>query len=318
MMAGKIFNLAGKRVYVAGHTGMVGSAIVRRLASMSCEIISAGREAVDLERQDQAEAFLATRKPDVVIVAAAKVGGIHANNIYPAEFISENLAIARNTIHASHKVAVKKLLFLGSSCIYPKLAPQPMREEELLTGPLEPTNEWYAVAKIAGIKLCQAYRRQYGADFISVMPTNLYGPGDNYHPENGHVVPALIRRFHDAKQDRASSVTVWGTGTPLREFLFVDDLADACVFVLERYSDEQHVNVGSGEEVTIAQFAKLVAEIVGYQGKLVFDASRPDGVARKLLDSGKLTGLGWRARTPLRAGLARAYSAFLAGDFRAR
>jgi GDP-L-fucose synthase len=317
-VAEKIFDLAGKRVYVAGHKGMVGSAIVRRLASIPCEIITAGRDTVDLERQDQAEAFLAASKPDVVIVAAAKVGGIHANNAYPAEFISENLAIARNTIHASYQVAVKKLLFLGSSCIYPKLARQPMREEELLTGPLEPTNEWYAVAKIAGIKLCQAYRRQYGADFISVMPTNIYGPGDNYHPENSHVVAALIRRFHDAKQDRTPSVTVWGTGTPFREFLFVDDLADACVFVLEHYSDEQHINIGSGEEVTIAQFAELVAEIVDYRGQLIFDTSRPDGAPHKLLDSGKLTGMGWRARMALRAGLARAYSAFLAGDRRAR
>jgi GDP-L-fucose synthase len=317
-MADKIFDLAGKRVYVAGHSGMVGSAIVRRLASMPCEIITAGRDTVDLERQGQVEDFLAARKPDVVIVAAAKVGGIHANNAYPAEFISENLAIARNAIHASHEVAVKKLLFLGSSCIYPRGAHQPMREEELLTGPLEPSNQWYAVAKIAGVKLCQAYRRQYGADFISVMPTNLYGPGDNYHPENSHVVAALIRRFHHAKQDRAPSVTVWGTGTPLREFLFVDDLADACVFVLEHYSDEQHVNVGSGEEVAVAQFAELVAEIVDYRGQLVFDRSRPDGVPRKLLDSGKLAAMGWRARTPLRAGLARAYSAFLAGDCRTR
>jgi GDP-L-fucose synthase len=317
-MADKIFDLAGKRVYVAGHNGMVGSAIVRRLANMSCEIITAHRDTVDLERQAQTEAFLAARKPDVVIVAAAKVGGIHANDAYPAEFISENLAIARNTIHASHMVGVKKLLFLGSSCIYPKLARQPMREEELLTGPLEPTNQWYAVAKIAGIKLCQAYRRQYGADFISVMPTNLYGPGDNYHSENSHVVPALIRRFHHAKQDRVSCVTVWGTGKPLREFLFVDDLADACVFVLEHYSHEQHVNIGSGEEVSIAEFARLVAEIVDYRGELVFDPSRPDGMPRKLLDSGKLAGMGWRARTPLRTGLAQAYSAFLAGDFRAR
>jgi GDP-L-fucose synthase len=317
-MADKIFDLTAKRVYVAGHTGMVGSAIVRHLASMPCEIITAGRDTVDLERQGQAEALLATRRPDVVIIAAAKVGGIHANNAYPAEFISDNLAIARNTIHASYQAGVKKLLFLGSSCIYPQLARQPMREEDLLTGPLEPTNEWYAIAKIAGIKLCQAYRRQYGADFISVMPTNLYGPGDNYHPENSHVVPALIRRFHDAKHDRAPSVTVWGTGKPLREFLFVDNLADACVFVLEHYSDEQHVNVGSGEEVTIAKFAELVAEVVDYRGKLVFDASRPDGVPRKLLDSGKLAGMGWRAQTPLRAGLVRAYSAFLAGDYRAR
>jgi GDP-L-fucose synthase len=318
MMADRIFDLAGKRVYVAGHTGMVGSAIVRRLARIPCEVITAGRDMVDLERQDQVEAFLAARKPDVVIVAAAKVGGIHANNAYPAEFISENLAIARNTIHGSYKVAVRKLLFLGSSCIYPKGARQPMREEDLLTGALEPTNEWYAVAKIAGIKLCQAYRRQYGADFISVMPTNLYGRGDNYHPENSHVVAALIRRFHHARQEQAPAVTVWGTGAPLREFLFVDDLADACAFVLEHYSDEQHVNVGSGEEVAIAQFARLVAEVVEYRGELVFDRSRPDGVPRKLLDSGKLAAMGWKAHTRLRAGLERTYAAFLAGDCRTR
>ena len=313
-MATKIFDLSGKQIYVAGHAGMVGSAVVRRLEKIPCEIITAGRDSLDLERQEQVEAFLAARRPDVVIVAAAKVGGIHANDAYPAEFISENLAIARNIIHASHKLAVRKLLFLGSSCIYPQLARQPMREEELLSGPLEPTNQWYAVAKIAGVKLCEAYRRQYGDDFISAMPTNLYGPGDNYHPENSHVVAALIRRFHHAKQEQAPSVPVWGTGTPLREFLFVDDLADACAFILEHYSGEQHVNVGSGEELTIAQFAKLVAEIVGYQGQLVFDTSRPDGVPRKLLDSGKLAAMGWRARTPLRAGLARAYAAFLARD----
>jgi GDP-L-fucose synthase len=313
MMTAKLFGLEGKRIYVAGHTGMVGSAIVRRLASIPGEIITAPRAAVDLERQDQTEAFLSAHQPDVVIVAAAKVGGIHANNAYPAEFISVNLAIARNTIDASYKAGVKKLLFLGSSCIYPRLAGQPMAEEELLTGPLEPTNQWYAVAKIAGIKLCQAYRRQYGADFISVMPTNLYGFGDNYHPENSHVVAALIRRFHEAKHRRAPSVTVWGTGTPLREFLFVDDLADACVFVLEHYSDEPHVNVGSAQEITIADFAKLVAEIVGYQGRLVFDTSRPDGVPRKLLDSSRLNAMGWRARTPLHEGLAQTYEAFLAG-----
>ncbi|TMJ33684.1 MAG: GDP-L-fucose synthase [Alphaproteobacteria bacterium] len=313
-MAEKIFSLAGTRVYVAGHSGMVGSAITRRLATEPCEIIAAPRESVDLERQAQVEAFLRARRPDVVIVAAAKVGGIHANSTYPAEFISQNLAIARNTIHGSYEAGVKKLLFLGSSCIYPQSAQQPMREEELLTGPLEPTNEWYAVAKIAGVKLCQAYRRQYRCDFISVMPTNLYGPGDNYHPENSHVVPALIRRFHEAKKDSAPSVTVWGTGKPLREFLFVDDLADACVFVLERYSHEQHLNIGSGEEVSIAQFARLIAEVVEYRGKLLFDTSRPDGVPRKLLDSGKLAGMGWRARTPLRTGLARAYASFLAGD----
>ena len=315
-MPAKIFDLAGKRIYVAGHRGMVGSAIVRRLASCRCDVITAGRDEVDLERQQQTEDFVAATRPDVVIMAAAKVGGIHANNAYPAEFISDNLAIARNTVHASYKAGVKKLLFLGSSCIYPKMARQPMREEELLTGPLEETNQWYAVAKIAGIKLCQAYRRQYGADFISIMPTNLFGPGDNYHPENSHVVAALIRRFHQAKQDGVPSVKVWGTGTPLREFLFADDLADASVFVLEHYSDEQHVNVGSGEEVTIAEFARLVAEVVGYRGELVFDPSRPDGVPRKLLDSSKLAGMGWRARTPLRSGLEQSYAAFVAGNYR--
>jgi GDP-L-fucose synthase len=317
-MPAKIFDLAGKRIYVAGHRGMVGSAIVRRLARGGCDVITAGRDEVDLERQQQAEEFLAAEKPDVVIVAAAKVGGIHANNAYPAEFISDNLAIARNAVHGSYKAGVKKLLFLGSSCIYPKLAHQPMREEELLTGPLEETNQWYAVAKIAGIKLCQAYRRQYGADFISVMPTNLYGPGDNYHPENSHVVAALIRRFHQAKQEGVPSVKVWGTGKPMREFLFSDDLADACVFVLEHYSDEKHVNVGSGQEVTIAEFAKLVADVVGYRGELVFDPSRPDGVPRKLLDSSRLAGMGWRARTSLRSGLEQSYAAFMAGNYHER
>ena len=317
-MLPKIFDLAGKRIYVAGHRGMVGSAIVRRLAAVPCEVITAGRAEVDLERQEQAERFLAAAKPDVVIVAAARVGGIHANNTYPAEFISENLAIARNTVHGSYQVGVKKLLFLGSSCIYPKLAQQPMREEELLTGSLEPTNQWYSIAKIAGIKLCQSYRRQYGADFISVMPTNLYGPGDNYHPENSHVVPALIRRFHESKEGGVSIVKVWGTGKPQREFLFVDDLADACLFVLEYYSDEQHVNVGSGQEATIAEFARLVAEVVGYRGELAFDPSRPDGVPRKLLDSSKLAAMGWGARTSLRAGLEQTYAEFLAGNYRIR
>src|SRR5580692_7423129 len=263
-MAAKLFELAGKRVYVAGHNGMVGSAIVRRLKAMPCEVLTAARDEVDLERQGQVEAFLAARRPDVVIVAAAKVGGIHANDAYPAEFISENIAIARNTIHASYLAEVSKLLFLGSSCIYPKLAPQPMREEELLTGPLEPSNEWYAIAKIAGIKLCQAYRRQYGADFISVMPTNLYGPGDNYHPENSHVPAALIRRFHEAKVSGAPGVVVWGTGTPRREFLAADDLADACVFVMKHYSGDGFLNIGTGEDIAIADFARLVADVVGY------------------------------------------------------
>jgi len=315
-MAAKLFDLAGRKVFVAGHRGMVGAALVRRLSGASCKIVTAPRSEVDLERQEQVERFLAVTKPDVVIVAAAKVGGIHANNAFPAEFISDNLAIARNTIHGSWRAGVKKLLFLGSSCIYPKMAPQPMTEDALLTGPLEPTNEWYAVAKIAAIKLCDAYRRQHGADFNSVMPTNLYGLGDNYHPENSHVVAALIRRFHEAKAAGAPSVTVWGTGKPLREFLFVDDLADACAFVLEHYSDDQHVNVGSGAELSIADFARLIADIVGYRGELAFDPSRPDGVPRKLLDSSKLAAMGWRAQTSLRAGLEQTYAEFRKGGYR--
>ena len=315
-MHAKIFELTHKRVYVAGHRGMVGSAIVRRLAKCQCDVIIADRDTVDLERQDQVERFLAVSKPDVVVVAAAKVGGIHANNEYPAEFIGTNLAIALNAIQGSYKAGVKKLLFLGSSCIYPRLARQPMSEEELLTGPLEPTNEWYAVAKISGIKLCQAYRRQYGADFISLMPTNLYGPGDNYHPDNSHVVAALIRRLHQSKQDGVPTATVWGTGTPRREFLFVDDLADACVFVLEHYTGESHLNAGSGQEVTIAEFAKLVADVVNYKGELVFDSSRPDGTPRKLLDSSRLINLGWRPRTSLRDGLAETYAEYLNGSYR--
>jgi GDP-L-fucose synthase len=314
----KVFDLTGKRIYVAGHRGMVGSAIARRLAAYRCDVITAGREEADLERQEQTEAILSATKPDVVVVAAAKVGGIHANDAYPAEFIRKNLAIALNTIDGSYKAGVKKLLFLGSSCIYPKLARQPMREEELLTGPLESTNEWYAIAKIAGLKLCQGYRRQYGADFISLTPTNLYGPGDNYHPDNSHVLPALIRRVHESKQAGAPTVTIWGTGTPRREFLFVDDLAAASVFALEHYTDESHLNVGSGEEVTIADAAKLVAEVIGYKGKLVFDTSRPDGPPRKLLDSSRLIEMGWRARTSLREGLELTYSDFVAGNCRAQ
>jgi GDP-L-fucose synthase len=276
-----------------------------------CDVITAGHEQVDLQRQEQTELFLTGTKPDVVVVAAAKVGGIHANHAYPAEFIANNLAIALNVIHGSYMAGVKKLLFLGSSCVYPKFARQPIGEEELLTGPLEPTNEWYAIAKIAGIKLCQAFRRQYSADFISLMPTNLYGPGDNYHPDDSHVLAALIRRMHEAKHEAAPTVTVWGTGTPRREFLFVDDLADACVFVVEHYTGESHLNVGSGEEVTIADAAKLIAEMIDYRGKLVFDTSRPDGTPRKLLDSSKLIEMGWRARTSLREGLMLTYSEFI-------
>jgi GDP-L-fucose synthase len=308
-----LFSLAGKRIYVAGHTGMAGSAIVRRLAQENCEILTAAHAAVDLINQQATERWLEREKPDVVFLAAGRVGGIRANSTYPAAFIAENLAIALNVIRGAHGAGVKKLLFLGSSCIYPKFAHQPIGEEELLTGALEPTNEWYAVAKIAGIKLCQAYRRQYGADFISVMPTNLYGPGDNYHPQDSHVPAALIRRFHEAKVSSAPKVTVWGTGTPRREFFAVDDLADACVFVMKHYSDDGFLNVGTGEDVTIADFARLVGEVVGYRGEIEFDTSRPDGTPRKLLDVSKLAALGWRAKTPLREGLEAAYA-----DFRVR
>ncbi len=305
-----LFDLAGKRVYVAGHTGMAGSAIARRLAGENCVILTADHAALDLTEQRQTEQWFARENPDAVFLAAGRVGGIAANSSYPASFIGDNLAIALNVIRAAHAAGVKKLLFLGSSCIYPKLAAQPITEDELLTGPLEPTNEWYAVAKIAGVKLCQAYRRQYGADFVSVMPTNLYGPGDNYHPEHSHVPAALIRRFHEAKVSGASSVQVWGSGTPQREFLAADDLADACVFVMKHYSGDDFLNVGTGEDVTIADFARLVAEVVGYRGALAFDASRPDGTPRKLLDVSRLAALGWRAKTPLRDGLKAAYADF--------
>ena len=305
------FSLVGRRVFVAGHTGMVGSAIARRLASEDCEVIGADHASLDLTDQGASEAWLERDKPDVVFLAAARVGGIYANSTYPANFIVENLAIALNVIRSAHAVGVKKLMFLGSSCIYPRLAPQPMSEDLLLTGPLEPTNEWYAVAKIAGIKLCQAYRRQFGADYISVMPTNLYGPGDNYHPQDSHVPAALIRRFHEAKVARAPSVTVWGTGKPRREFLSVEDLADACVFVMKHYSNEEFLNIGTGEDVTIADFAHMVAEVVGYAGKIEFDTSRPDGAPQKLLDISQLRALGWRAKTPLRQGLAATYADFV-------
>jgi len=305
------FELSGARVFVAGHRGMVGSAIVRRLAREHCELLTADRNKVDLTRQADVERWFADNRPDAVFLAAARVGGIHANNAYPADFIADNLQIELNVIRSAFSTKVSKLLFLGSSCIYPKLAPQPMTEDMLLTAPLEPTNQWYAVAKIAGIKLAQAYRRQHRADFVSVMPTNLYGPGDNYHPEDSHVPAALIRRFHEAKVARAAKVTVWGTGTPRREFLAVDDLADACVFVMKHYSGEEFLNVGTGQDVTIAEFARLVAEVVGYTGELAFDTSRPDGTPQKLLDVSKLATLGWRAKTPLREGLKITYADFL-------
>jgi GDP-L-fucose synthase len=306
-MAAKIFDLAGKKVCVAGHRGMVGSAIVRRLAGASCEIVTPPRSEVDFERQEQTEKFLAATRPDVVIVAAAKVGGIHANNAFPAEFISENLAIARNAIHGSWQAGVKKLLFLGSSCIYPKLAHQPMREEELLTGPLEPTNQWYAVAKIAGIKLGQAYRRQYGCDFISVMPTNLYGPGDNFDLMQSHVVPALMVKAHAAMRSHAPTIDVWGTGAVRREFLYVDDAADGMVWLMQNYSDEGIVNLGPGSDVAIVDLVSLICKVVGYKGGIQFDSSRPDGVPRKMVDTNFAASLGWRARTPLRDGLAATY-----------
>lgn len=311
-----IFPLVGRRVWVAGHRGMVGAAITRRLLEIECEVLTADRDDLDLTRQNDAEAWLAEHRPDVVVLAAAKVGGIHANSTRPVDFILDNLQIQNNVIRGAHETGVSKLLFLGSSCIYPRNAPQPMSESALLTGALEPTNEWYAVAKIAGMKLCQAFRRQYGSDFISLMPTNLYGPGDNYHPTESHVPAALIRRFHEAKLAGDPTVTVWGTGSPLREFLFVDDLADACAFVLEHYSDDQFLNVGTQKEISIAEFAKTVMAVVGYQGELVFDTTKPDGAPRKLLDVSALDQLGWRASTQLFDGLKLAYGDFLAGGGR--
>ena len=313
-----VFDLRGKRVYVAGHTGLAGSAIVRRLTSEGCDIITADHATLDLTRQEPTENWIKQTKPDAIFLAAARVGGIHANDAFPVDFLADNLAIALNVMRAAIDAKVQKLMFLGSSCVYPRNAPQPMTEDMLLTSSLEPTNEWYAVAKISGIKLAQAYRRQFGVDFISVMPTNLYGPGDNYHSENSHVPAALIRRFHEAKAREANEVAVWGSGEPRREFLAADDLADACIFVMKRYSDEGFLNIGTGEEVTIRGFAEIVADIVGFRGALVFDTSRPDGPPRKLLDVSKLTALGWKAKTPLRTGLKSAYEDFLAHSGRVR
>jgi GDP-L-fucose synthase len=306
------FDLEGKRVWVAGHRGMAGSALVRRLQSERCEVITVGRGDVDLTRQSNTEDWMRNARPQVILLAAARVGGIHANNIYPADFLYDNLLIEANIVRAAWQTGVEKLLFLGSSCIYPREAPQPIAESSLLTGPLEPTNEWYAIAKIAGIKLCQAFRRQYGCDFISAMPTNLYGTGDNFHPENSHVPAALLRRMHDAKRDGASSVTVWGTGRARREFLYVDDMADACVFLIKHYSGEQHVNVGTGVDISISDFAELVKRTVGYEGRLTFDPSRPDGTPRKVLDVTTLSNMGWRASMSLEEGLKRYYEWFLA------
>ena len=295
------------RVFVAGHRGLVGSAICRRLQSEGIEAIVATRSELDLADQRAVEAWFEQHAIDQVYMAAAKVGGIHANDTYPAEFLRDNLVIQTNVIHAAWKHGVSKLLFLGSSCIYPKLAAQPMVEDSLLTGPLEPTNEWYAIAKIAGIKMCQAYRKQYGFDAISVMPTNLYGPGDNFDLENSHVLPALIRKFHEAKTSGAESVEVWGSGTPRREFLHVDDLADACVFLMQNYSSPDIVNVGWGKDISIAELADLISGVVGFGGGLEFDPSKPDGTPRKLLDTSRLTALGWQPRIELEAGIASTY-----------
>ncbi|WP_309143706.1 GDP-L-fucose synthase [Bradyrhizobium sp. CCGUVB4N] len=305
------FELTGKSVYVAGHRGMVGAALVRRLAREDVKLVTVDRREVDLCNQAAVFDWFARVRPQVIFMAAAKVGGIVANNTLRAEFIYDNIAIAANVIQAAHVNGAEKLMFLGSSCIYPKLAPQPLREDAVLTGPLEPTNEPYAIAKIAGIKMAEAYRSQYGSDFISVMPTNLYGPGDNYHPELSHVVAALIRRFHEAKVSGAKSVVVWGTGTPRREFLYVDDMADACVHLMKTYSQAELVNIGTGEDNTIAEFARVVAEIVGYRGEITYDTSRPDGTPRKLLDVCRLAKLGWRATTSLHDGLKQAYAAYL-------
>jgi GDP-L-fucose synthase len=310
-MARPPFDLTGKKVFVAGHRGMVGAALVRRLVEENVELLTVGRGEVDLRDQAAVSAWFAKARPQIVFLAAAKVGGIVANNTLRAEFIYDNLIIATNVIHAAHINGVAKLMFLGSSCIYPRLAPQPLHEDSMLTGPLEPTNEPYAIAKIAGIKMVEAYRSQYGADFINVMPTNLFGPGDNYHPEYSHVVAALIRRFDEAKVSGASNVVVWGTGTPRREFLYVDDMADACIHLMKTYSNQDLVNIGTGDDISIAEFARVVATVVGYTGEISFDPSRPDGTPRKLLDVSRLAELGWRARTSLKDGIKMAYQAYL-------
>jgi GDP-L-fucose synthase len=316
------------RIYVAGHKGLVGSSIVRALAARGhTSIVTRSHAELELTDQAQVREFFRTEQIDQVYLAAARVGGIHANNTYPAEFIYDNMMVQANVVHEAWRAGVRKLLFLGSSCIYPRLAPQPIKEEYLMSGMLEPTNEPYAMAKIAGIKLCESYNRQYGTDYRSVMPTNLYGPGDNYHPENSHVIPALVRRFHEAKEARAPEVVIWGSGKPMREFLYVDDMAEASVFVMNLAPEDyaactdpmhSHINVGTGQDVTIAELARLVGDVVGYGGRIVFDASKPDGTPRKLLDVSKLKNLGWQARTPLAEGLRRAYAAFLgcAGEAR--
>jgi GDP-L-fucose synthase len=299
-------------IFVAGHRGLVGSAIVRRLSAAGFRnLLLRERAELDLRRQVSVDEFFAAARPDYVFLAAAKVGGILANDTHPAEFLRDNLAIQTNVIDAAYRNGTGKLLFLGSSCIYPKHAPQPMQEECLLTGPLEPTNEWYAIAKIAGLKMCQAYRRQYGFNAICLMPTNLYGPGDNFDLQSSHVLPALLRKFHEAKQSAANQVEIWGTGTPRREFLHVDDLADACLFAMQRYEDERPINVGWGKDQTIAQLAETIRRVVGFSGSIRFDPSKPDGTARKLLDTSRLGALGWQPRIELEAGIRATYSWYL-------
>lgn len=317
-MAGKLtrmtgdYDLAGKRVWVAGHRGMVGSALVRRLAREGCEMLTADRAEVDLRRQQDVEAWMRVARPQAVFIAAATVGGIHANSTRPAEFLYNNMAIESAIIHAAHEIGVEKLLFFASNCIYPRLSPQPMKEEYLLTGPLEPTNEWYALAKITGIKLCQAYRQQYGRDFISCIPANLYGPGDNYDPVQGHVLPAFLAKLHRAKQEGRDSVEIWGTGKPVREFMHVDDMADAAIHLIRYYASAEPINVGSGEGISIQDLMHLVADVIGYRGRFVNAPDKPDGMPVKLLDSSRMTALGWRPQVTLRTGLVGAY-----GDYQA-
>jgi len=306
------YALAGKRVWVAGHRGMVGAAVARQLERENCTVLTVGRDRLDLRDGAAVKTWMAAEKPQGVVLAAAKVGGIVANDSWPADFLYENLAIENAIIHGAFETGVEKLLFLGSSCIYPKFAPQPITEDALLTGPLEPTNEWYAIAKIAGIKLCQAYRRQYGRDFISAMPTNLYGPGDNFDLTSSHVIPALIRKAHEAKMAKASAMTIWGTGTPRREFLHVDDCANALVFLLKTYSEDAHVNVGSGTDVTIDELARLVMQAVDFKGALEHDTTKPDGTPRKLMSNEKLAAMGWSPRISLPEGLKSTYQWFLA------
>lgn len=318
MTAGKSYSLKGKRVWVAGHKGMVGSAIVRRLASEDCTILTADRATADLRNQDQVTAFIRDSKPQLVFLAAAKVGGILANATYPADFLFDNLTIQNNVIDAAYRNGVEKLVFLGSSCIYPKLAPQPIREDALLTGPLEPTNEWYAIAKIAGLKLCESYRKQYGCDYVSAMPTNLYGPGDNFNLETSHVAAALLVKAVQARESGASRLDVWGSGKPLREFMHVDDCADALVYVAKNYSEDLHINVGSGQEVSIAELARIMLDVTGAKAELVFDASKPDGTPRKLMDSSRLAALGWRPKIGLREGMAQTLAWYLANAAKAR